>query len=52
MPKFVEAFSKSTGKKQIIPEAWLERDDAPFTDFALTPKSRAGKPETVQKEAK
>lgn len=38
MPKtdFVEAYSKSTGEPQRIPKSWLERKDAPFTDFTLT----------------
>jgi len=38
MPKtdFVDAYSKSTGKPQRIPKSWLERKDAPFTDFTLS----------------
>lgn len=52
MSGFVEAFSKSTGKKQIIPEAWLELDYPPFDDYTLTPKSRTSRSEATTKEAK
>lgn len=50
MPEFVEAYSKSTGKKQIIPKSWLDRKDPPFNDFALT--AQAQKAEPAKKEAK
>jgi hypothetical protein len=38
MPKtdFVDAYSKTTGKLQRIPKSWLDRTDAPFTDFTTT----------------
>ena len=35
--KFVDAVSKSTGKRQTIPASWLELDIPPFNDFALPP---------------
>jgi len=41
MTVFVDAYSKSTGAKQVVPAAWLERDDAPFNDFAKTPRQKA-----------
>lgn len=42
-PKFVDAVSKSTKKKQLIPASWLDHDFPPFDDFTLPPsaKSRA-----------
>lgn len=47
MPKtdFVDAYSKTTGKLQRIPKSWLDRKDAPFTDFTLTPpETKAAEP--------
>lgn len=41
MTKFIEAYAKSTGRKQVIPEAWLSISQAPFTDFQKTPSRRA-----------
>lgn len=41
MTKFIEAYAKSTGKKQVIPAAWLDIDQAPFNDFQKTPSRRA-----------
>ena len=37
MSKFVDALSKSTKRKQIIPASWLKLDFAPFNDFILPP---------------
>jgi len=39
--KFVEALSKSTKQKQVIPAAWLGFDFPPFDDFILPPSARA-----------
>lgn len=50
MSGFVEAYSKTTGKKQIIPKAWLDRKDPPFNDFVLN--APASKAEPAKKEAK
>lgn len=52
MSGFVEAYAKSTGKKQIIPKAWLALDYPPFNDYTLTPKSRANAAEVTHKEGK
>jgi len=41
MTKFIDAYSKTTGAKQVVPAAWLERDDAPFNDLAKTPRQKA-----------
>lgn len=41
MPKFVDAMSKSTKQKQIIPAAWLDLDFPPFDDFTLPPSAKA-----------
>lgn len=41
VPKFVEAYSKTTGQKQVIPAHWLDVKVAPFTDFSLTPSQKA-----------
>lgn len=40
-PKFVDAMSKSTKKKQIVPAAWLDLDFPPFDDFTLPPSAKA-----------
>jgi len=56
MTEFVDAYSKSTGAKQVVPAAWLDRTDAPFNDLSKTPRQKAretpkpASPET--KEAK
>lgn len=52
MPKtdFVEAYSKSTGQTQRIPKTWLDRKDAPFTDFTLT-KPAENAPGVVEPKA-
>lgn len=41
MTEFVDAYSKTTGAKQVVPAAWLERKDAPFNDLAKTPRQKA-----------
>lgn len=41
MTLFVDAYSKSTGAKQVVPAAWLERRDAPFNDLVKTPRQKA-----------
>lgn len=41
MTDFVDAYSKTTGAKQVVPAAWLERTDAPFNDLAKTPRQKA-----------
>ena len=41
MTVFVDAYSKSTGAKQTVPAAWLDRKDAPFNDLAKTPRQKA-----------
>ena len=40
MAKFVDAYAKSTGQKQLIPESWL---DHPVLgqDFELTPRAKS-----------
>lgn len=40
-PKFVDAVSKSTKKKQLIPASWLDHDFPPFDDFTLPPSAKA-----------
>ena len=41
MTEFVDAYSKTTGAKQVVPAAWLDRKDAPFNDFSKTPSQKA-----------
>lgn len=41
MTDFVEAYSKTTGAKQVIPARWLDIGVAPFTDFSKTPRHKA-----------
>ena len=41
MTKLVDAYTKTTGKKQTVPASWLERTDAPFNDFQKTPSQKA-----------
>ena len=41
MTKFIDAYSKTTGAKQVVPAAWLDRTDAPFNDLAKTPRQKA-----------
>ena len=41
MTVFVDAYSKTTGAKQVVPARWLERDDAPFNDLVKTPRQKA-----------
>jgi len=41
MTKFVDAYSKTTGAKQVVPAAWLDRKDAPFNDLTRTPSQKA-----------
>jgi len=41
MTQFVDAYSKSTGAKQVVPAAWLDRKDAPFNDLTRTPSQKA-----------
>lgn len=41
MTKFVDAYSKTTGAKQVVPASWLERSDAPFNDLSKTPRQKA-----------
>ena len=41
MTEFIEAYSKTTGAKQVVPAAWLDRKDAPFNDFSKTPSHKA-----------
>ena len=56
MTQFIDAYSKTTGVKQVVPAAWLDRTDAPFSDLTKTPRQKAreatspASPET--KEAK
>jgi len=46
MTKLVDAYSKTTGAKQVVPAAWLERKDAPFNDLAMTPRQKARESKT------
>jgi hypothetical protein len=39
--EFVDAYSKTTGAKQVVPAAWLGRNDAPFNDLTKTPRQKA-----------
>ena len=41
MTEFIDAYSKTTGAKQTVPAAWLERKDAPFNDLTKTPSQKA-----------
>lgn len=41
MTPFVDAYSKTTGAKQVVPAGWLDRSDAPFNDFTKTPRQKA-----------
>lgn len=41
MTDFVDAYSKTTGAKQVVPAAWLDRSDAPFNDLSKTPSQKA-----------
>lgn len=41
MTEFVDAYSKTTGAKQVVPAAWLARTDAPFNDLVKTPRQKA-----------
>lgn len=41
MTDFVDAYSKTTGAKQVVPAAWLDRTDAPFNDLSKTPRQKA-----------
>ena len=41
MTQFVDAYSKTTGAKQTVPAAWLDRKDAPFNDLSKTPSQKA-----------
>ena len=41
MTEFVDAYSKTTGAKQVVPAAWLGRTDAPFDDLVKTPRQKA-----------
>jgi len=56
MTEFIDAYSKTTGAKQVVPAEWLDRTDAPFSDLTKTPRQKArettspASPET--KEAK
>lgn len=41
MTEFIDAYSKSTGVKQVVPASWLNRTDAPFDDLVKTPRQKA-----------
>ena len=41
MTEFIVAYSKTTGAKQVVPAAWLDRNDAPFNDLVKTPRQKA-----------
>lgn len=41
MTQFVDAYSKTTGAKQVVPASWLERTDFPFDDLQKTPRQKA-----------
>lgn len=41
MTEFIEAYSKKTGAKQVVPAAWLDRNDGPFSDLSKTPRQKA-----------
>ena len=41
MTQFIDAYSKTTGAKQVVPAAWLDRTDAPFDDLVKTPRQKA-----------
>ena len=41
MTEFIDAYSKTTGAKQVVPAAWLDRKDAPFNDLTKTPSQKA-----------
>lgn len=52
MTEFIDAYSKTTGEKQVVPAAWLGRSDAPFNDLSKTPRQKAretaAKAETIK----
>ena len=39
--EFIDAYSKTTGEKQVVPASWLARIDAPFNDLVKTPRQKA-----------
>jgi len=41
MTEFIDAYSKKTGVKQVVPVSWLGRSDAPFNDLVKTPRQKA-----------
>jgi hypothetical protein len=41
MTEFIDAYSKTTGAKQVVPASWLDRKDAPFNDLTRTPSQKA-----------
>jgi hypothetical protein len=41
MTEFIDAYSKTTGAKQVVPASWLDRKDAPFNDLTKTPSQKA-----------
>jgi hypothetical protein len=41
MTEFIDAYSKTTGAKQVVPVSWLGRTDAPFSDLLKTPRQKA-----------
>ena len=41
MTEFIDAYSKTTGAKQVVPASWLDRADAPFNDLVKTPRQKA-----------
>lgn len=49
MDGFVEVYSKTTGKKHIVPEQWLGHPVL-GKNFAETPSARAGKPTAAAPE--
>ncbi|SDW32987.1 hypothetical protein SAMN04487912_102350 [Arthrobacter sp. cf158] len=40
-PNLIDAYSKSTGVKRVVPAAWLDRKDPPFDDLTKTPSQKA-----------
>lgn len=41
MTQLVDAYSKTTGAKQVVPASWLDRTDPPFDDLQKTPRQKA-----------
>lgn len=50
---FIDAYSKATGNKQVIPEHWLSESHPAFKQFTKTPRQKAAdNTEPAKPEAK